>query len=148
MPIEQRDEMPRRTHCRTPASWGTVDDAPPPEEPTNFLPGSGAKIEVMAARVDRRQQLFHQDDAESRPVDMMTAFVAMCALRDTRGVHRDGVRWRARPWWGYKRYHIAYFRDQADAVTAVRRWKELAKKIGPREAAADLAKRFRQAAAA
>ena len=47
-------------------------------------------------------------------------------------------KWRARPWWRYKRYNIGYFRQREDAINAVRRWREIAesrdedgKRLGP-----------------
>jgi hypothetical protein len=36
---------------------------PYPDEPTPHMPGSPEKIEVMAERYRRRQELFHPDDA-------------------------------------------------------------------------------------
>lgn len=41
----------------------SLSDRPPPDEPTDALPGTAAKIAVMAARLAAGQTLFHGDDA-------------------------------------------------------------------------------------
>lgn len=50
-------------HSRRGVGNGVMASAPPPSEPTDALPGSEAKMAVLAARAARGESLWHPSDA-------------------------------------------------------------------------------------
>jgi len=41
-----------------------LSDPPPPPEPTNHLPGTPGKVQVMAERLEARYAIWHPQDAK------------------------------------------------------------------------------------
>lgn len=61
-----RDRYPSESRFVRPGVRDWYYRAPLPVEPTDAVPGSAEKVEVLAKRVDERVQLWHPGDAETR----------------------------------------------------------------------------------
>ena len=62
-----RSPMVRRLYPQHPSTYfysDTLRQGVRPLRPTRALPGTDAKIAVMQARAERRERLFHPDDAK------------------------------------------------------------------------------------
>lgn len=141
MPAEERAGLARRERSAALPIWLVTGDRPRPSAPTAALPGSAEKLRALAQRIDLGLDPWHPEDAGAAPIDATVALAEMSFAKNVGGVHwcAELRKWRARPWWTikqfrYQRYHLGYFRDRADAVVAVRQWRELAEEIGPKEA--------------
>lgn len=138
MPLLERRQLDRRPLRRAPAEWLTATIDNKPAEPTSARPCTAEKVEVMCQRAAALENLHHHDDAgvkTIKPVNYELAYMEMCMRYDApKGIERRKNRWRARPWWGYERFHLGYFTHQHEAIAAAREWKILAGEIGPQKA--------------
>jgi len=138
LPLEDRRQFERRPLRRAPAEWLTPDIDNKPAEATSARPCTAAKVEVMCRRAAALENLHHPDDAGAKTIKAVNyelAYMEMCLRYDApKGIERRKNRWRARPWWGYERFHLGYFSQQHEAIAAAREWKILAAEIGPQKA--------------
>lgn len=141
---EERAKRGRRDRTAPHPDWLKVEPPPSPPAATKAMPGSYEKLRVLRDRVKLGLEPWHPADP-SKDLNYTQAFIEIQVSRAD-GHGDGGVHWcpdlrkfRAYPWWTlkrfrYKRFHLGYYVDRADAIQAVWKWRSLAAQVGPKAA--------------